>query len=99
MNQFLNSNGGSGTKRSGNYESDSIPRKHHKTAKDSNGSKTGSLYKKSGVATTEGNKKKHCDLCAKFFLGNLAHTILFSVLSGMWMELINPVVLILVEEA
>ena len=33
--------------------------------KDENGSKTGS-YKKSGVSTTEGHKKKHCDLCDKF---------------------------------
>ena len=66
VNRVINSNGGSGTKRSGNSEREAIPRKQQKTAKEANGSKTGSLYKKSGVASTEGHKKKHCDLCAKF---------------------------------
>ena len=43
VNRVVNSNGGSGTKRSGNSEREAIPRKQQKTAKEANGSKTGSL--------------------------------------------------------
>ena len=68
VNRFLNSNDGSGTKRSGTSEREAISRKQQKiySTNNANGSKKGST-KRSGVATTEGHKKNHCYLCAKFY--------------------------------
>ena len=67
VNLLLNSNGSSGTKCSANSEREAIPRKLQKKSATAfaSGAKPGAS-KRSGLAATESNKKKHCDLCAKF---------------------------------